>query len=53
MVVKYIEKRLEERQSLVNFMEKAANALQEKSLENTKENEFGWGIFVGGVYQAV
>ena len=53
LVVEYIRERQKERQSPANYMEIAANALKKKSLENTSEVEFGMGIFLAGIYQAV
>ena len=53
LVVEYIKERQERRESLVKHMEMAAQALRERSLENIEETDFGMGIFLSGIYQAV
>jgi len=53
LVVEYVKERQESREYLLIQMEKAAKALQERSLENIEEIDFGMGIFLAGIYQAV
>lgn len=53
LIVNYIKRRLEDRQLLIEKIEITARALQQKSLKNTSEIDFGMGVFSTGFYQAV